>query len=99
MSKRGRPRNGVGESPEQLDIAFKPAEFEGELLHNHDSGKRRVTYRNCIFTGECRTGAYCILINPVIDGRLRTGGDNVIKNPVFRTFGVLLPGYANIVSL
>lgn len=98
-TRRGRPRKGVGESPVQLDITFKQAEFEGEILHNHDSGKRRVVYRNCVFTGECRTGAYCTLINPGIKGTLRTGGDTRIINPLITVSGVLIPGASNIVSL
>lgn len=89
----------MAKQTEQLEINFEPGtEVTGELIAGLNSGKRRVTYRNCTFTGECRTGAYCTLIDPVIKGVLRTGGHNKIVRPVMKSEGKLLPGADNEVS-
>lgn len=95
--KLGRPKKGTGDSALQTTLTF-PAEEKGEVFHNFVSGKRHVTYKDCIFTGRCRVGAYCVLIAPVIQGELYTGGGCRILSPRIVYPGELHPGIGSTIS-
>lgn len=95
--KLGRPKKGTGDSTLQTTLTF-PAEEKGQVFQNFVSGKRHVTYKGCIFTGRCRVGAYCVLIAPVIQGELYTGGSCQILSPRLVGSGELHPGMGNTIS-
>lgn len=98
MKKRlGRPMKGTGASELQTTLTF-PAAERGQVFHNLVSGKRHVIYKDCIFTGRCRVGAYCILIAPVIQGALYTGGSCQILSPRVVLPGELHPGMGNTIA-
>lgn len=95
--KLGRPTKGTGESNLQTKLIF-PAEEMVQVFHNFVSGKRHVTYKNCTFIGRCRVGAYCVLIAPVIQGTLYTGGSCQILSPRVVLPGELYPGMGNTIT-